>query len=125
MMGWILLLLTLFTYCSGSFSQFTLSQPPLQSASPGDTAQLSCTISSLTFGGFRWYQQKEGNSPKFFLSYKVSSGETEFGSEVSGNFSASTDNPRKVAYLTIANVVAADEATYYCGTGYSNSSSYM
>ncbi|KAL8180381.1 UNVERIFIED_CONTAM: hypothetical protein K2H54_021760 [Gekko kuhli] len=122
-MGWILLLLTLFTYCSGSFSQFTLSQPPLQSASPGDMAQLSCTITGLTFGSFNWYQQKEGKSPKFLLYYKISSGETEFGSEVSGHFSASTDDPRKVAYLTIANVVAADEATYYCGAGHSSGSS--
>ncbi|XP_060106166.1 immunoglobulin lambda-1 light chain-like [Heteronotia binoei] len=110
---------------SGSLAKFTLTQPPLLSASLGDQAQLSCTMTGLTFGGFGWYQQKEGKSPKFILWHKVSAGETTFGSEVSGNFSASTDNSRKVAYLTITNVLAKDEATYYCAAYYSDSSSYM
>ncbi|KAL8180386.1 UNVERIFIED_CONTAM: hypothetical protein K2H54_021783 [Gekko kuhli] len=123
-MGWILCLLSLSTYYSESLAQFTLTQPPLQSASLGDMARLSCTMTGMTFGEFSWFQQKEGKSPKFILFYKVSTGKTNFGSEVSGNFSASTDSPRKVAYLTITNVQAKDEATYHCGGGHSSDSSY-
>ncbi|KAL8180387.1 UNVERIFIED_CONTAM: hypothetical protein K2H54_021786 [Gekko kuhli] len=107
-------------YSSGSSAPFTLIQTPLQSASLGDVARLSCTITDYTFGEFSWYQQKEGKSPKFILRHKVSSGETNFGSEVFDNFSASTDNRRNVAYLTITNVLAKDEAAYYCA-GYGGS----
>uniref|UniRef100_A0ACB8FYW4 Uncharacterized protein n=1 Tax=Sphaerodactylus townsendi TaxID=933632 RepID=A0ACB8FYW4_9SAUR len=109
---------------SGSLGQFTLTQPASQSVSlDGVTAQLSCTIST-TFGGFAWYQQQEARSPKFLLWYTVSSGKTDFGSEVSGHFSASIDDTRKIAYLTISNVLAKDEATYYCAASHGSGSSY-
>uniref|UniRef100_A0A8C8SAL0 Ig-like domain-containing protein n=1 Tax=Pelusios castaneus TaxID=367368 RepID=A0A8C8SAL0_9SAUR len=114
-MAWAPLLLTLLTYCSGSLSQFTLTQPPSMSVSLGNTVQLSCTISSgKTIIYASWYQQKIGNSPKYLLWYK-SSAEKHQGAGVPSRFSASKDASNKTISLTISNVQADDEADYYCG----------
>uniref|UniRef100_A0A670K0K4 Ig-like domain-containing protein n=1 Tax=Podarcis muralis TaxID=64176 RepID=A0A670K0K4_PODMU len=94
-------------------SQFTLTQPPAASASLAGTAQLSCTISS-SFGGFQWYQHKAGRSPNFILLRDINKDKTDIGPEFSSRFSPSNDAPKKVAYLTITNVQAGDEADYYC-----------
>ena len=107
---------------SGTFVQLTLTQPESASASLGRPVHLSCTISS-SFGGFGWLQQERGKSPRYLLYHKIEAKETDFGPEVSGHFSPSANAAKTVAYLTITNVQAKDEATYYCH-GYSSSNGY-
>uniref|UniRef100_A0A8C8RYZ1 Ig-like domain-containing protein n=1 Tax=Pelusios castaneus TaxID=367368 RepID=A0A8C8RYZ1_9SAUR len=113
-MAWTLLLLALLTYCSGSLSQFTLTQPPSASVSIGETVKLTCTISSgSTFGDVSWYQQKNGNSPRYLLRYNTDSDKHQ-GSGVPNRFSGSKDTSNTIGYLTITSVQAEDEADYYC-----------
>ncbi|CAM4661259.1 unnamed protein product, partial [Caretta caretta] len=119
-MAWAPLLLTLLTYCPGSLSQFTLTQPPSVSVSIGNTVKLSCAISSgYTFGSVPWYQQKDGNSPRFLLRYNTDSDKHQ-GSGVPSRFSGSKDASKTIGYLTITSVQAEDEADYYCGAGTSD-----
>nr|XP_048677955.1 T cell receptor alpha chain MC.7.G5-like [Caretta caretta] len=116
-MAWASLLLTLLTYCSGSLSQFTLTQPPAVSVSIGNTVKLSCAMSSgYAFGSVAWYQQKNGNIPRYLLRYKTDSDKHQ-GSEVPSRFSGSKDASNKIGYLTITSAEAEDEADYYCAAG--------
>uniref|UniRef100_A0A8C0J2E0 Ig-like domain-containing protein n=1 Tax=Chelonoidis abingdonii TaxID=106734 RepID=A0A8C0J2E0_CHEAB len=113
-MAWAPLLLT---YCSGvsSLSQFTLTQQPSVSVSIGNTVKLACTISSgTTFGSVVWYQQKDGNRPRYLLRYKTDSDKHQ-GSGVPSRFAGSKDASNTIGYLTITSVQAEDEADYYCG----------
>ncbi|XP_065424599.1 immunoglobulin superfamily member 1-like [Chrysemys picta bellii] len=104
-------------YCvvhTGSLSQFTLTQPPSVSVSIGNTVKLSCALSSgSTFGGVPWYQQKDGNSPRYLLRYNKESDKHQ-GSGVPSRFAGSKDASNTTCYLTITSVQAEDEADYYC-----------
>uniref|UniRef100_A0A8C6VKV3 Immunoglobulin V-set domain-containing protein n=1 Tax=Naja naja TaxID=35670 RepID=A0A8C6VKV3_NAJNA len=73
------------------------------------------TSSGFHFVYFTWYQQKEGESPRFILYYNTTSRETKFGPVASGHFSASTNTAKEIAFLTISNMQAKDEGDYYCG----------
>ncbi|KAG8146254.1 hypothetical protein E2320_012625, partial [Naja naja] len=95
--------------------KYNYSQEPALSASLGESATLSCrTSSGFHFVYFTWYQQKEGESPRFILYYNTTSRETKFGPVASGHFSASTNTAKEIAFLTISNMQAKDEGDYYC-----------
>uniref|UniRef100_A0A8C5WWZ0 Ig-like domain-containing protein n=1 Tax=Laticauda laticaudata TaxID=8630 RepID=A0A8C5WWZ0_LATLA len=95
--------------------KYNFTQETALSASLGESATLSCKVSSgFHFLYFTWYQQKEGESPRFILYYNTTSRETKFGPEASGHFSASTNTPKEIAFLTINNVQAKDEGNYHC-----------
>ncbi|XP_078237786.1 immunoglobulin lambda-1 light chain isoform X2 [Pogona vitticeps] len=118
-MSWVpLLSLLLAMWCTGANSQFTVSQPPSASVSPGNTAKLSCTISSSGKTVY-WYQQKPGNAPRYLLYYYSESSKGQ-GSEVPSRFSGSKDSSGKIGYLTISGALAEDEAVYYCAAWDSN-----
>uniref|UniRef100_A0A8C4Y418 Ig-like domain-containing protein n=1 Tax=Gopherus evgoodei TaxID=1825980 RepID=A0A8C4Y418_9SAUR len=117
-MAWAPLLLTLLTYCSGASSQPTLTQPPSDSVSLGNTVKLSCTLSSQHSSyNVGWYQQRDGQAPRFLW---YSSGTK--GDGVPDRFTISSSGA--IRYLTITNIQPEDEATYYCGADYSIGSSY-
>ncbi|KAF7234665.1 Immunoglobulin lambda variable 5-45 [Varanus komodoensis] len=108
-----LFLLVLLSYCSGVMAQPTLTQPASQAASPGETAKLSCTISSnpSTIG---WVQQKAGQAPHFVHCDGCSSR----GPGIPNRFTASRSG--NMGYLTISSLQAEDEADYYCYMWYSS-----
>ncbi|KAJ6659175.1 hypothetical protein lerEdw1_019478 [Lerista edwardsae] len=103
-------------YNTGINAQGTVTQPASESASLGQTVELSCTRSS---GGSwnsysHWYQQKLGEKPRFVI-YGSSRGEG-----ISDRFSSSYSGV--VNYLTITNVQNEDEGDYYCCYWYSSGS---
>ncbi|KAL8180399.1 UNVERIFIED_CONTAM: hypothetical protein K2H54_021856 [Gekko kuhli] len=104
-MTWTLLLFMLLSYISGASSQHTLTQPPSQSGSLGQTTKLSCTISSNK-NAFGWVQQIPGQAPRF-LFYSSSR-----GTGVSDRFSVSESG--NTGFLSISNLQLGDEADYYC-----------
>uniref|UniRef100_A0A452HIW5 Ig-like domain-containing protein n=1 Tax=Gopherus agassizii TaxID=38772 RepID=A0A452HIW5_9SAUR len=129
-MAWAPLLLTLLTYClmalhngdlwfcvvSGSSYQLTLTQPPAMSVTPGETVQLACVLSrevSISDSYIRWYQQKQGEKPRYLLYYKDDSTQGK-GSGVPDRFTASKDTSRHTCFLTISRAQAEDDADYYC-----------
>uniref|UniRef100_K7EZF5 Ig-like domain-containing protein n=1 Tax=Pelodiscus sinensis TaxID=13735 RepID=K7EZF5_PELSI len=98
----------------GACSQPVLTQPSSASVSPGQTAKLSCTISSdysPSSANLDWYQQGSGQAPRFVLRRTSSR-----GVGVSDRFTGSSSG--NVAYLTITNVKAEDEDDYYCALWY-------
>uniref|UniRef100_A0A670K2H1 Ig-like domain-containing protein n=1 Tax=Podarcis muralis TaxID=64176 RepID=A0A670K2H1_PODMU len=87
-------------------SQNTLTQPPSQSVSPGETIKLSCTASSSR-SYIYWYQQRPGQAPRYVHRNGGSRGEgipDRFTASLSGN----------MGYLIITNIQGEDEAVYYC-----------
>ncbi|XP_061459226.1 uncharacterized protein LOC133373463 [Rhineura floridana] len=115
-MTWALFFLALLNYCSGVTSQATLTQPPSQSVSLGQTTKLSCSQSSGGSWGssFYWYQQKPGQAPRFVLYDNSNRGEG-----IPDRFTGSAYGD--TGYLTISNIQDEDEAVYHCsaweGTG--------
>uniref|UniRef100_A0ACB8FYT6 Uncharacterized protein n=1 Tax=Sphaerodactylus townsendi TaxID=933632 RepID=A0ACB8FYT6_9SAUR len=114
------LLLLLFTYCTGAFAQFVLTQPSSTSASLGESVRIPCVRSSgsITSDYVSWYQQKPDSAPKLLI-YEYSKRHTG----TSDRFSGATDSSANSASLTISSVRAEDEADYYC-LSYAGSGKY-
>uniref|UniRef100_A0A2K5HLP0 Ig-like domain-containing protein n=1 Tax=Colobus angolensis palliatus TaxID=336983 RepID=A0A2K5HLP0_COLAP len=96
--------------------QPVLTQPPSFSASPGESARLTCTLSSdINVGSYNiyWYQQKPGSPPRYLLYYNSDSDKHQ-GSGVPSRFSGSKDASANTGILLISGLQSEDEADYYC-----------
>ncbi|KYO25504.1 hypothetical protein Y1Q_0018225 [Alligator mississippiensis] len=116
-MAWAPLLLVLLTHCSGSLAQYVLTQPPSVSLSPGQTAQLTCSGDNVASKNVYWYQHKVSSSP-LLVMYNSRSRPSGVPDRFSGASSGNT------AVLTIIGVQAQDEAVYYCEVWVTASSSH-
>ncbi|XP_060539768.1 uncharacterized protein LOC117657842 [Pantherophis guttatus] len=99
------------TYFTGALAQFTMTQPPSLSVSPGGTARITCTRAGGGISGsfVSWFQKKPGTKPVLVI-YQHS----ERPSGIPERFSGSVDSSSNSATLSISNVRPEDEAVYYC-----------
>ncbi|XP_032085292.1 LOW QUALITY PROTEIN: uncharacterized protein LOC116516769 [Thamnophis elegans] len=106
-----LFLLFLLSFFTGSLAQFTLTQPPSVSVSPGGTVRITCTRAGGSFSDYyvSWHQQKPGTKPLAVI-YE----DSKRPSGIPERFSGSVDVSSNTATLTISNVQPEDEADYYC-----------
>ncbi|CAJ0940883.1 unnamed protein product [Ranitomeya imitator] len=115
-MSWTVLFFAAVFFCTYCAAQFTVTQSTSKSVSTGDTVTISCTVSgfSISDRSVHWYQQKEGNRPRYLLWYYSDSNKHQ-GAGVPDRFSGSKDNSKNTGYLTIKQSMLDDEAHYYCG----------
>ncbi|XP_030874578.1 uncharacterized protein LOC115937179 [Leptonychotes weddellii] len=107
-MAWSFLLLTLLAYCTGSWAQSVLTQPPSVSGALGQKVTISCSGSSYnSILGVNWYQQLPGKAPKLLI-YGGSNRPSGVPERFSGSKAGDSGS------LTINGLQAEDEADYYC-----------
>ncbi|XP_006898141.1 PREDICTED: uncharacterized protein LOC102845234 [Elephantulus edwardii] len=123
-MAWSPLLLLLLSQCTGSLSQPGVTQPTSASFSLGQTAKLTCTLSS-GYSNYKinWYQQSPGKSPRFVMRVGTSGISGSKGDGIPDRFSGSGSDLER--YLTIENIQLEDESVYYCGVYHGSGSSYV
>ncbi|XP_040607048.1 immunoglobulin lambda-1 light chain isoform X6 [Mesocricetus auratus] len=116
-MTWFPVLLTLLTYCTGSWAEVVFTQPQSVSGSLGKQITISCTRSSGNIGSnyVYWYQQHSSNKPRLLI-YK----HDQRPSSIPDRFSGSKDSSSNSGILTISGLQPEDEADYYCLSGYNN-----
>ncbi|KAM9330852.1 pre-B lymphocyte protein 3 [Gastrophryne carolinensis] len=109
-MTYITVLLALISACTYCAAQVTLTQPATESVTPGNTVTLPCILTGYSISDryVYWYQQKDGNRPRYLLYYKDDSSKHQ-GDGVPDRFSGSKDTPKNTGYLTIKGVLSEDE----------------
>ncbi|XP_051887742.1 immunoglobulin lambda-1 light chain-like isoform X2 [Pristis pectinata] len=93
-------------------AEVRVNQPPSKSVSPGQNAQLTCTLSGCSSGisYVSWNQQIPGNTPRLLLYYHAAS--VYKGPGIPDRFSVSVSG--MTSTFTIPNVQSEDAADYYC-----------
>ncbi|XP_006898135.1 PREDICTED: immunoglobulin omega chain-like [Elephantulus edwardii] len=123
-MAWTSLLLLLLSHCTGSLSQPGLTQQASASFSLGQTATLTCTLSSGYSNYYvDWHQQSPGKGPRFVMRVGTSGISGSKGDGIPDRFSGSGSDLER--YLTIENIQLEDESVYYCGVNHGSGSSYV
>ncbi|EFB23658.1 hypothetical protein PANDA_021449, partial [Ailuropoda melanoleuca] len=92
---------------AGSMAAYVVTQPPLVSVTPGQTASITCGGDNIASRYVSWHQQKPGQTPVTIIN-----GNNNQPSGIPEQFSGSKSG--NMATLTISGVQAKDEADYYC-----------
>ncbi|XP_058707893.1 pre-B lymphocyte protein 3 isoform X3 [Poecile atricapillus] len=101
---------------TASRAQPVLTQPHSVFVLPGQTAQLSCTLSpqyNISQFGISWYQQRPGHSLRYLLYYN-SERDKHKPAKTPDRFSATKDLASNACILSIASACQDDNGTYYC-----------
>ncbi|KAG8597233.1 hypothetical protein GDO81_002213 [Engystomops pustulosus] len=91
-MSWAALFFTGVFFCTYCAAQTTITQSMSKSVSAGDTVTISCTVSGFSISDryVYWFQQKQGNKPRYLLWYDNDSNKHQ-GTGVPDRFSGSKD----------------------------------
>ncbi|XP_072338870.1 immunoglobulin lambda-1 light chain-like [Scyliorhinus torazame] len=100
----------------------TLTQPPVLTVTPGNTATLECNIGTGDSYAVSWYKQTPGAAPQWILYYYHAHGIPTYGSGFSSDrFTSKANSGHNIYQLIIKNVEVNDAAVYYCGKWVSSS----
>ncbi|KAI6061550.1 Ig heavy chain V-III region VH26 [Aix galericulata] len=109
---------------AGVWAQLNLVESGGGLRAPGDTMQLSCQGSGLSFKDYYvfWYRQAPSGGLEWVSYISGPSGSTKkYGAAVEGRATASRDNSRSESSLSLEHLHVGDSARYFCavrtGTG--------
>ncbi|XP_043924627.1 immunoglobulin lambda-1 light chain-like [Protopterus annectens] len=121
-MFWVVVITMITAYWDSCMAQLSLSQPPTESVSLGQTTKLPCTMSGGSISSYymSWYQQRPGTAPRLLI-YRTTSRQ----SGIPDRFSGSEDSSSNTVHLTITGVQAENDADYYCAAGTHNTYAYI
>ncbi|NXC09518.1 HVC33 protein, partial [Orthonyx spaldingii] len=100
----------------GLWAQLRLQEAGGGLRAPGESVTLSCHGSGLTFENhyIRWYRQAPGGRFEWVSWISHYSSHMQFGPAVVGRATASRNNSRSVASLSLHLLHAGDCARYFC-----------
>uniref|UniRef100_H9G6Q7 Ig-like domain-containing protein n=1 Tax=Anolis carolinensis TaxID=28377 RepID=H9G6Q7_ANOCA len=83
---------------------------------PGESLQLSCLASGITFSsyGMNWVRQAPAKGLEWVAYISPSSGTIYYLDQVKGRCTISRDNSKNLLYLQMNNLKPEDSAVYYC-----------
>ncbi|XP_050767976.1 Ig heavy chain Mem5-like [Gymnogyps californianus] len=115
-----LLALSLAAGPAGVWAQLRLVEAGGGLRAPGDSVLLSCRGSGFTFGSYAilWYRQAPGGSLEWVSVISYDSSVIRFGQSVEGRATASRDNSRSEASLSLRALHPRDSARYFCALRY-------
>ncbi|KFW75467.1 Ig heavy chain V region G4, partial [Manacus vitellinus] len=100
----------------GLWAQLRLEEAGGGHRAPGESVLLSCRGSGFTFENHyvRWYRQAPRVGVEWVSWISHYSSQIQFGPAVEGRASASRDNSRSEASLSLHLLHAGDSARYFC-----------
>ncbi|XP_064492747.1 Ig heavy chain Mem5-like [Pseudopipra pipra] len=101
---------------AGLWAQLRLEEAGGGHRAPGESVLLSCRGSGFTFENHyvRWYRQAPGVGVEWVSWISHFSSQIQFGPAVEGRATASRDNSRSEASLSLHLLHAGDSARYFC-----------
>uniref|UniRef100_A0A3B1JGQ0 Ig-like domain-containing protein n=1 Tax=Astyanax mexicanus TaxID=7994 RepID=A0A3B1JGQ0_ASTMX len=110
-------LCTLFTALSCVSGVTVVTQnPPVLTATKGETTTMHCNLGTVTNRAAYWYKQVPGGVPQHVLRFHQSWSSVAYGSGFSSPKLTSTCSSLSDCNLIISNVEVGDSAVYYCKT---------
>uniref|UniRef100_A0A8D0BBE4 Ig-like domain-containing protein n=1 Tax=Salvator merianae TaxID=96440 RepID=A0A8D0BBE4_SALMN len=108
------LILLLSSY-AGVSSQITLTESGGGVKKPGETLQLTCTVSgfSLSSYGVSWVRQPPGKGLEW-PGVIWSGGSTAYNTALRGRITITRDTSKSQVFLQLTGLKAEDSAMYYC-----------
>ncbi|NXK74972.1 HV01 protein, partial [Amazona guildingii] len=100
----------------GVWAQIRLEETGGGLRAPGDSVLLSCRGYGFSFGTYfvLWYRQAPGGRLEWVFYINPSSTSADSAAAVEGRATASRDNSRSEAYLSLRALQPQDSARYYC-----------
>uniref|UniRef100_H9GSM0 Ig-like domain-containing protein n=1 Tax=Anolis carolinensis TaxID=28377 RepID=H9GSM0_ANOCA len=106
-----------FSFSPGSSSQIQLTESGRGLLKPGETLELTCTVTGETITSsywWNWVQQVSGKGLEWMGGW---AGSSYYSTALRDRLTISVDPSKTKYFLRLSSLVAADSGMYYCARG--------